>query len=149
MEMNKKSCKSMKIFEIHEHVWDISVSDKKRWDIFYIPRVWRPHISVLQREINRLNQENGNWCFGENMDSDLQITCQSHFFLKIWNDPTVITDILPQPVSRKTPIEVGFLTKVLKVIFPNVWGSNLRQYSLVWQSFCGNFDEILIRTRLA
>ena len=49
------------------------------------------------------------------------LTCKTPvkvtFFMKICNDPTVITDILPQPVSRKTPIEVQFLTKVLEVIF--------------------------------
>jgi hypothetical protein len=43
-------------------------------------------------------------------------------FTKIWNDPTVNTNILPQPVSHKTPIEVQFLTKVLKVNFSKSLG---------------------------
>ena len=37
----------------------------------------------------------------------------------------VITDILPQAVSRKTPIEVQFLTKVLKVNFGKSLGLSL------------------------
>ena len=41
-----------------------------------------PHISVLQREINCLNQENGNRGFLEHMDFDLQNACQSHISYK-------------------------------------------------------------------
>ena len=37
--------------------------------------------------------------------------------MKTCNDPTVITDILPQAVPRKISIENQFLTKALKVIF--------------------------------
>ena len=37
--------------------------EKRRWVIFYILRGYMPHMSVLQREINRLNRENWNWCF--------------------------------------------------------------------------------------
>ena len=37
----------------------------------------------------------------------------------------VIPVILPQPVSRKTPIEVQFLTKVLKVNFGKSLGLSL------------------------
>ena len=43
----------------------------------------------------------------------IKVTC----FMEPWNDPTVVTDILPQPVSRKTPIEVQFLTNVLESTF--------------------------------
>ena len=60
------------------------------------------------------------------MDFDLLITYQSHYFDENVNDHTVNTNILPQAVSRKTQIEVQFLTKVLKVIFSkvgdSVWG---------------------------
>ena len=69
------------------------------------------------------------------------------FFMKTWNDPTVITDILPQTISRTTPIEVQFLTKVLKRIFPKVWDSVWAAYSIIWYHSCGNFDENSIRTR--
>ena len=54
--------------------------EKGRWVIFYILNTETPHISVLQREINCVNRENGNWCFQGNMDFDLQITYQSHYF---------------------------------------------------------------------
>ena len=40
----------------------------------------KPHVSVLQREIKCLSRENGNHVFRENMNSDLQTTCQSHSF---------------------------------------------------------------------
>ena len=79
-------------------------------------------------------------------------TCKTRvkviILMKTWNDPTVITVILPQPVSRKTPIEVQFLTKVLKRIFPKVWNSVWGLYSTIWRNSCGNFDEKSIRTRL-
>ena len=58
-------------------------------------------------------------------------------------------DILPQAVSRKTQIEVQFLTKVLKSIFSTVWDPILRQYSIISRNSCGNFDDNSIRTRLA
>ena len=81
------------------------------------------------------------------------LTCKLHIkvtiFMKTWNDPTVITVILPQPVWLETPIEVQFLTKVLKVIFSKVWGSVWGLYSTIWRNSCGNFDENSIRTRLA
>ena len=52
--------------------------EKRRWVIFYVLNMYTPHISALQRRINCLNRENGNWCFQGNMDFDLQITYQSH-----------------------------------------------------------------------
>jgi hypothetical protein len=39
-----------------------------------------------------------NYAFRKTMDFDMQITYQSHYFYETWNDPTVITVILPQPV---------------------------------------------------
>ena len=65
--------------------------------------------------------------------------------MKTWNDPTVNTNILPQAVSRKTPIENQFLTKVLKVIFSEVWDSKLKQYLTIWIGFCGKFNDNWIR----
>jgi hypothetical protein len=81
------------------------------------------------------------------------LTCKLHIkgtiFMKTWNDPTVITVILPQPVWLETPIKVKCLTKVLKVIFSKVWDSVWGLYSIIWYSSCGNFDADSIRTRLA
>ena len=68
----------MKIHEIHEYVWDIFASKQK--PIFDILTIQTPHISVPRREINCLNRENENQGFRENMDSDVQITCQNHIF---------------------------------------------------------------------
>ena len=39
-----------------------------------------PHVSVFQTGINCLNKGNENRGFRENMDFDLQITYQSHYF---------------------------------------------------------------------
>ena len=45
------------------------------------------------------------------------LTCKTRvkvtLLMKTWNDPTVITDILPQAVPHKTVIKVGFGTEVL------------------------------------
>ena len=68
----------MKINEIHEHVWDIFVSQKRKWVISYILRIQTPHISVPQRGIICLNRENEHRGFQENIDFDLQNTGQSH-----------------------------------------------------------------------
>ena len=43
-------------------------------------RTWTPHISVFQKEIDCLNKENENRGFQGNMNFDLQITYQSHYF---------------------------------------------------------------------
>jgi hypothetical protein len=79
------------------------------------------------------------------------LTCKLHIkvtnLLKTWNDPTVNTHILPQAVSRKTILEVQFLTKVLNSIFPKVRGSLLRQYSITWSNSCCKFNGNSIRTR--
>ena len=50
------------------------------WVIFYVLNIYARHISALQREINCLNRENENDVLGENVDFDLQSTCQSHSF---------------------------------------------------------------------
>ena len=65
--------------------------------------------------------------------------------MKIWNDPTVNTNILPQAVSSKTPIENQFLTKVLEVFFSEVWDSNLKRYLTIWTGFWDKFDDDWIR----
>ena len=70
------------------------------------------------------------------------------FFMKTWNDPTVITVILPQPVSHKPIIKVEFLTEVSISIFSKVWASVWGLYSTIWRNSCGNFHENSIRTRL-
>ena len=57
--------------------------EKSRWVIFYILNTEMPHISVLQREINCLNEETENQGFPENMDVDMQNTYQSHDFYEI------------------------------------------------------------------
>ena len=57
----------------------------------------------------------------EVFEKALTLTCKTHvkrtFFVKTWNDPTVITGILPQTVPRETIIKVKCLTKVLESIF--------------------------------
>jgi hypothetical protein len=75
----------------------------------------------------------------------VKVTC----FIEIWNDPTDSPVILPRTVSHKTPIEVKLLLKVLKMFFSKVWGSVWGLYSPIYQTFCGNFDDNSIRTRLA
>ena len=93
MKIYKNLRKSMRIYEnlwksmtIHENLWKsmkiqwYMCSEKGRWVIFYILNTWTPYISVLHREINCLNRENGNCCFQGNIDFDLQITYQSHSF---------------------------------------------------------------------
>ena len=65
--------------------------------------------------------------------------------MKTWNDPTVITDTLPQAVSHQTPIENQFLAKVFKVLFSEVWDSNLKQYLTIWTGFGGKFNDNWIR----
>ena len=54
------------------------LSGKRRWVIFYVLRKQTPPISVFQREINRLNRENGNRGFRENKEFCMQNTGQSH-----------------------------------------------------------------------
>jgi hypothetical protein len=34
--------------------------EQRRWVTFYVPNIYTPHRSALQREINCLNGENGN-----------------------------------------------------------------------------------------
>ena len=64
-----------KSMEVYGNLWkskDICVLKKENDYIL--------HISVLEREIYSLNKENENHDFPENMDSDLQIAYQSHYF---------------------------------------------------------------------
>ena len=81
------------------------------------------------------------------------LTCNTHvkvtFFMKTWNDPAVITDILPQAVSPKPIIKVKLLTKVSKSIVPKVWDSFPGQYSIIWRNSCGKINDNSIRTRWA
>jgi hypothetical protein len=71
-------------------------------------------------------------------------------FMKTRNDPTVITDTLPQTASPKTiiSVEVEVLTKVLNSMVSKVQASLIEQYSTVWRSFCGNFNDNSIWTGL-
>ena len=70
-------------------------------------------------------------------------------FMNTWNDPTVITDILPQTISPKTQITVQFLPKVMNIVFSQVWDSFPAAYPIIWYNSCGNFDDNSNRTRLA
>ena len=80
MKIYENLWKSMKIYGMH-NIYGIYLFWKKKMGyIFYILNTETPHISVLQREINYLNRENGNRVFRENMDFDLQNTRQSHYF---------------------------------------------------------------------
>ena len=93
MKIYENLRKSMKIYEnlwksiqMYEYLWKsmeiqrYMCSEKTRWVIFYVLNIYTPHISTLQKRINCLNRENGNWCFQGNMDFDLQITYQCHYF---------------------------------------------------------------------
>ena len=93
IEIYENLWKSMKInrksMQIHENIWNSVKSmtymgcicfEQRRWVMFYVLNIYTPHISALQRGINCLNRENGNWCFQGNMDFDQQITYQSHYF---------------------------------------------------------------------
>ena len=40
---------------------------QRRWVIFYVLNIYTPHTSALQRQINCLNRENGNWCFQDGL----------------------------------------------------------------------------------
>jgi hypothetical protein len=62
------------------NMYGIYVFWKKNMVIFYILNKETSHISVFQKEIDCLNKENENRGFRENMDFDLQITGQSHYF---------------------------------------------------------------------
>ena len=89
--------------------------DKRRKVIFYIPSIQTPHRSVLQRGINCLSRENENHSFLKIWTLICKTPIKVTLFMKTWNDPTVITVILPQTIWLQTPIKVQFLTKVLKV----------------------------------
>ena len=79
MEINENLYKSMKINEIHEHVWDIFFRKYKMGYILYSKNTNASHICPPNR--NRLfKQRNENRGFRENMDFDLQHTGQSHSF---------------------------------------------------------------------
>ena len=112
-----KSRRSMKIHEIH-NIYGIYLFRKKRWVIFFILNIWTPHISVLQREINCLNREHENHGFQETWTLTCKTRVKVTLLMKTWNDPTVITNILPQADSHKTILKVGFCTTVLICTFP-------------------------------
>ena len=66
--------------KIHKDVRDIFASEEEDGLYCIFKRIYTPHISVLQREINCLNRENENHVFGEHIDFDLQNAVQSHSF---------------------------------------------------------------------
>ena len=118
MRIYENRCKVMKIYE-------------NRWNpLKSMGHICSEHIHAsyicLQREINCLNRGNGNWCFRETWTLTCKTRVKVTILMKTWNDPTVITVILPQPVSHKTIIKRAFLTKVLKYIF--YWTSTRFQY---------------------
>ena len=55
----------------------------------------------------------------------MTLTCKTHvevaIYMKTWNDPTVITDILPQTVPLKHIIKVELWTRVLISISGKHW----------------------------
>ena len=56
--------------------------------------------------------------------------------------------ILNHHMVRRPEAKFFFLIKVSKFILSKVWGSVLIQYSTIWVSFCGTFDESSIRNGL-
>ena len=130
MKIYEHQWKSMKInrktIKINENLWK-SITymgsicfEKRRRVIFHILNTETPHISVLQREINCLNRENENLSFRETWTLTCKTQVKVTLFIKIWNDPTVITVTLPQDLSHKLMMKVWVLTKVLKVILSSL-----------------------------
>jgi hypothetical protein len=83
------------------------------------------------------------------MHFDSKTPIKIALFMKLWNDSTVITNILPQTVSLKTTIKNQCLTNVVKSIFAKVWDSFPRQYSIISRNSYSKFDENSTQTRLA
>jgi hypothetical protein len=80
------------------------------------------------------------------------LTCKTHvkviWSMNTWNDPTVITEMLPPTVSPKSIMKLEFLTEVFIFNLPKIWGSVLGQCSIIWTSVCSKFDDSSIRTGL-
>lgn len=124
---SKKICetlwKSRKIYENQWNPWTCMgyiCLGERRWVILYLLRIETPHTSVLQRELNCLSREDENQGFRETWTLTCGTRVKVMIFIKTWHDPTVITDVSPQSISRKTPIEVKILTKVLKSVFSSM-----------------------------
>jgi hypothetical protein len=105
--------------------------EKKMGYILYSKKINASHMCPPRRNILFAQ---GKWKSGFS-GKTWTLICKTRvkvtLLMKTWNDPTVITVILPQPVWLETPIKVQFLTKVLKVIFSKVWGSVWGLYSTI------------------
>ena len=74
-----KSMKISKIDEIHNIYGMYLLRTEKIGYILCSKHIHASHICPPKR--NKLSeQRNGNWCFQGNMDFDLQVTYQSHYF---------------------------------------------------------------------
>jgi hypothetical protein len=96
---------------------------------------------LLERQ-NKINLSRRMWT----------LTCKTHvkviWSMNTWNDPTVITEMLPPTVSPKSIMKLEFLTEVFIFNLPKIWGSVLGQCSIIWTSVCSKFDDSSIRTGL-
>ena len=139
---NANPWKSMNMYEIY------SFRKKKMGHFLYSKKINASHICPPKRNKSS-NREMKIRVF----QKTLTLTCKTQvkvmILMKTWNDPTVITDILPYTISHKPMIEVQFLTEVLKYISPKVRDSSPRQDFAIWLKSYGKFDENMIRTRLA
>ena len=59
MKIHDNLLKFMKILKSMK-IYGYICLEERRSVIFYIPKKETPHISVLQKEIHRVNKENGN-----------------------------------------------------------------------------------------
>ena len=120
---------------------------RKRKRLYSILSAYKRLTYVPKKQIHCLNRENKIKVFGKTWTLTCKTRVEVTLLMRTWNDPTVITVILPQLVSHKPIIKVQFLTKVLKSIFPKVLDSFPKQYSIIWRSFCSKFNINSIRTR--
>ena len=80
--------------KIHEDVWDIFVLNKNHGHTLYSKHIIASHICPPKR-IYCSNRENENRVFRDKTDFYLQLHIKVTILMKTYNDPTVITVMLP------------------------------------------------------
>ena len=154
MKITKTLWKSMELRENpwtseknNEHSWKSIKICKQLWksmSMYGIYSIWKKMMGYISysKEINpshicrlkknkQFKQINKIMVFGRTWTLTCKMPIKVMICLRTWNDSTVITDILPHPVSHKTTTKVYLLTKGLKSIFSKVWDSFPRQYLIV------------------
>ena len=142
MKIDEKSMK------FHENPWNPCTYmgyicfGKRRWVIFYILKKYTPRISVLQREINWWNRENGNQGFsGKHGLWPVKHMSKWLFPWKPEMIPRSIQTFCPSRFLPNPPKKLSFGQQCWNPFFPKVWDSFLATYSISWQNSCGNFNE--------